>query len=55
MAKIKKNDEATEWKWTVWDRLDVQLGNVTLKDLLAHIEDEYGVEASRPLNSVAPS
>merc|ERR1712139_96814 len=46
LAKIKKDGAPFEWKWTCWDRLDVKLGDITLKALVAHLLDTYGLEVT---------
>ncbi|OQS06967.1 ubiquitin activating enzyme, E1 family, partial [Thraustotheca clavata] len=35
-----------EFKWTAWDRLDMTMGDISLKELLAYFEDTYGAEVS---------
>jgi len=44
LAKIQKDGAPFEWKWSAWDRLDIKLGDITLKQLIAHMEDAYGLE-----------
>jgi len=33
-----------EWNWSLWDRLDVNLGDCTLSELVDHFQDKYGLE-----------
>ncbi|KAF1776354.1 Ubiquitin-activating enzyme E1, Cys active site [Phytophthora cactorum] len=35
-----------EYKWTAWDRLEVDRGDMTLKEFLAYFEKEYDAEVS---------
>ncbi|TDH70555.1 hypothetical protein CCR75_005484 [Bremia lactucae] len=35
-----------EYKWTAWDRLEVDRGDMTLKDFLAWFKEEYDAEVS---------
>jgi len=35
-----------EWKWTLWDRIDINKPTLTLTQLLQYLEDEYGLEIS---------
>jgi ubiquitin-activating enzyme E1 len=35
-----------EYKWTAWDRIDVDVGDMTLKEFLAYFESEYEAEIS---------
>jgi len=32
-----------DWKWTLWDQLDVDIGDVTLQQFLDHMEDKHGL------------
>jgi len=34
------------WKWTLWDRLEVREGDLTLEALMAHFQDKYGLEVT---------
>jgi ubiquitin-activating enzyme E1 len=34
-----------EWKWTSWDRIDIE-GDLTLREFLKHVEDQYGLSIS---------
>ncbi|RHY80018.1 hypothetical protein DYB26_003579 [Aphanomyces astaci] len=38
------NDEP--YKWTAWDRLEMNVGDVTLQEFLKHFESKYGAEVS---------
>ncbi len=35
-----------EWRWTQWDRIDIAQPDMTIEQLIAHLEEEYGVELS---------
>ena len=35
-----------EWNWSQWDRIDLTNPKMTLKDLLAHVEDNYHANLS---------
>ncbi|TMW63332.1 hypothetical protein Poli38472_002273 [Pythium oligandrum] len=35
-----------EYKWTAWDRLDIDVGDITLKEFLSHFSEEYEAEIS---------
>ncbi|GMF48601.1 unnamed protein product [Phytophthora fragariaefolia] len=35
-----------EYKWTAWDRLEVDRGDMTLKEFLAYFENEYDAEVT---------
>jgi ubiquitin-activating enzyme E1 len=35
-----------EWKWTLWDRIDINKPTLTLTQLLEYLEEEYGLEIS---------
>lgn len=35
-----------EFNWTAWDRIDVDVGDMTLKEFLAYFESEYEAEIS---------
>ena len=35
-----------EWKWTLWDRIDINKPTLTLTQLLQYLEEEYGLEIS---------
>jgi len=45
VAKLTKDGEPTEWKWTAWDKLDI-VGDMTLSDLIDHMSDTYGLEVT---------
>lgn len=38
--KIKGED----WSWSQWDFIDVDIGNVTLKEFIDHIRDRFGLQ-----------
>jgi len=33
-----------EWRWSLWDRIDVDIGDVTMKNFMSWFEKEYGLE-----------
>ena len=35
-----------ELKWSLWDRVDIDGVNMTLQQLLSHIEQTYGLSVS---------
>jgi ubiquitin-activating enzyme E1 len=35
-----------EWKWSLWDRIDVDLGDVTLQTFVDHLQEKYGLEVN---------
>eukprot|EP00457_Paulinella_chromatophora_P001066 gb/GEZN01001068.1/.p1 GENE.gb/GEZN01001068.1/~~gb/GEZN01001068.1/.p1 ORF type:complete len:1020 (-),score=206.38 gb/GEZN01001068.1/:214-3273(-) len=35
-----------DWKWSLWDRIDLDLGDCTLQELLDHFLQEYGLEVN---------
>lgn len=35
-----------EWKWSVWDRIDITNSNMTLEELIAYMDSEYNAELS---------
>lgn len=35
-----------EYKWTAWDRIEVDIGDITLKEFLAYFDKEYEAEVS---------
>jgi ubiquitin-activating enzyme E1 len=43
--KFKNSAKSTEEEWTLWSRFDVP-GNPTLKEFIAHFQDEYGLEVT---------
>jgi len=45
-AKTKAVVKGKEWNWTAWDSLDVNLGDITLKEFITHFENEYGLDVS---------
>lgn len=42
---VRKGTGAEEWKWTAWDRIDVN-GDVSLQELMDFFQEEYGLEVS---------
>lgn len=41
-----------EWKWSAWDRIDIE-GDLTLKEFLKYIEDQYGLSVSMVSHGVS--
>jgi ubiquitin-activating enzyme E1 len=39
---LAKGLPSGDWEWTPWDRVDVDLGDLTLKELLDHIQERFG-------------
>lgn len=35
-----------EWKWTSWDSLEMNVGDVTLEEFMAYWKNEYGLEVT---------
>jgi ubiquitin-activating enzyme E1 len=35
-----------EWRWTPWDKIEVDVPGITLKGLISFLEDEYGLTLS---------
>uniref|UniRef100_A0A7S2B3Z9 Ubiquitin-activating enzyme E1 C-terminal domain-containing protein n=1 Tax=Octactis speculum TaxID=3111310 RepID=A0A7S2B3Z9_9STRA len=46
LAKITKEGRPFEWHFSAWDSFDVRLGNLTLKELVDHLQDDYGLEVT---------
>ncbi|EWM20138.1 ubiquitin activating enzyme e1 [Nannochloropsis gaditana] len=34
-----------EWKWSAWDRIDIE-GDLTLREFLKYMEEQFGLEVS---------
>jgi len=45
-AKTKALLKGKEWEWTPWDSLDMNLGDITMGEFMAHFEKEYNLEIS---------
>merc|ERR1719263_1970699 len=45
-AKTKAVVKGKEWNWTAWDSLDMNVGDITLKEFIKYFEDEYGLDVS---------
>jgi len=45
-AKTKALIKGKEWNWTPWDSLDVNLGDITLEELMEHFKTKYNLEIS---------
>jgi hypothetical protein len=31
-----------EWAWSLWDRIEIDIGDATLQALIDHFEEKYG-------------
>ena len=45
-ATTKAMLKGKEWNWTPWDSLDMNLGDITMGEFMAHFEKEYNLEIS---------
>lgn len=45
-AKTKSLLKGKEWNWSLWDNLELDIGNCTLQEFLNHWEDELGLEVN---------
>merc|ERR1719296_742055 len=45
-AKTKALVKGKEWNWTAWDSLDVDKGDITLKEFMEHFKEEYNLDVS---------
>ena len=43
---VKSIVKGREWKWSPWDRIDINKPDMTVTDLIAHLDENYGVELS---------
>jgi len=43
-SKHKAEMKGKEWKWSLWDRIDVDIGDVPLGEFLEHFKEKYGLE-----------
>ena len=43
-AKTKSTLKTGVWEWSLWDRIDVDEGDITLEQLMSHFRDKYGLE-----------
>lgn len=43
-AKSKASLKGGVWEWSLWDRIDVAEGDITLEQLMHHFKDKYGLE-----------
>jgi ubiquitin-activating enzyme E1 len=41
-----KKKEGGVWEWSLWDRIDIDLGDCTLQALLDHFLEEFGMEVN---------
>uniref|UniRef100_A0A7S2V873 Ubiquitin-activating enzyme E1 C-terminal domain-containing protein n=1 Tax=Fibrocapsa japonica TaxID=94617 RepID=A0A7S2V873_9STRA len=45
-ATTKAMVKGKEWNWSAWDRIDMDIGNVTLKEFIAHFEEKFSLEVT---------
>jgi len=45
-AKTKIKLKGEEWQWSLWDRLEVDEGDITLEQLMRHMKSKYGLEVT---------
>merc|ERR1719373_1556231 len=45
-AKTKSMLKGKEWNWSLWDNLELELGDCTLQEFLDHWEEELGLEVN---------
>jgi len=45
-AKTKAVIKGKEWDWTAWDSLDVDKGDITLKEFMEHFKEAYNLDIS---------
>jgi len=45
-ATTKAVVKGKEWDWTAWDSLDMNMGDITLQEFIAHFETEYNLDVS---------
>jgi len=45
-AKTKSQLKGKEWNWSLWDNLELDIGNCTLQEFLDHWEEELGLEVN---------
>merc|ERR1719203_350706 len=45
-AKTKAVIKGKDWNWTAWDSLDIDKGDITLKEFMAHFKEEYNLDVS---------
>ena len=45
-VKTKAVVKGKEWNWTAWDSLDLDKGDITLKQLMDYFKEEYNLEIS---------
>jgi ubiquitin-activating enzyme E1 len=43
---VKSVIRGSEWKWSPWDRIDINQPNMTVTELIAHLDEKYGLELS---------
>lgn len=39
-SKLRDGD----WRWSLWDKIDIDIGDVTMQELIDHFEEKYGLE-----------
>lgn len=45
-ATTKAMVKGKEWDWTAWDSLDMNMGDITLREFVSHFETEYNLDVS---------
>merc|ERR1719438_551327 len=45
-AKTKAIVKGKEWNWTAWDSLDIDKGDITLKEFMEYFQETYNLEVS---------
>lgn len=45
-VKTKSMLKGSEWEWTPWDSLDMNLGDITMGEFMDHCESEYNLDIS---------
>lgn len=44
VTKLTKGEEKVEWKWTPWDRIDINQPTLTISQLMEFVETSYAAE-----------
>jgi hypothetical protein len=45
-AKSKSVLKSGEWQWSLWDRIEIDEGDITLEQLMEHFKEKYGLEVT---------
>jgi len=45
-AKTKAVVKGKDWNWTAWDSLDIDKGDITLKEFMGHFKEEYNLDVT---------